>query len=119
MALSKTTILVVALFMFTPLSMVSQATIYDQNIVQNESDISTGNWLPIHNATINDYPLRDSSSLIHSPFGSFDPHDGNIPLGPEGFIDLHTFSKTGMAIVQSKTPEDTCLLLFIFNKNVY
>lgn len=117
MALSKTTILVVALFMFTPLSMVSQATIYDQNIVQNESDISTGNWLPIHNATINDYPLRDSSSLIHSPFGSFDPHDGNVPLGPEGFIDLHTFSKTGMAIVQSKTPDLTPLITVLGGEN--
>ena len=69
MALSKTTILIVALLFFTPLLTVSQATIPDSDIPQNiKSDISKGEWILINDATINDYPLRESSGYIHSPF---------------------------------------------------
>ena len=100
MALPKTAILIVAMFLFTPLSMFSQAIIADSDLPQiTESDISKGEWLVIHNATVNEYPLRESSGYIHSPLGSFDPRDGYVPLGPENFIDFESFSKTGMAIV--------------------
>ena len=111
MALSKTTILIVALLFFTPLLTVSQATIPDSDIPQNiKSDISKGEWILINDATINDYPLRESSGYIHSPLGSFDPKDGYVPLGPENFIDFESFSKTGMAIVQSKSSDMTLLI---------
>ena len=33
-----------------------------------------------------------------------------MPLGPENFIDFESFSKTGMAIVQSKSPDMTLLI---------
>ena len=111
MAIPKTAILIVAMFLFTPLSMFSQAIIADSDLPQiTESDISKGEWLVIHNATINEYPLRESSGYIHSPLGSFDPRDGYVPLGPENFIDFESFSKTGMAIVQSKSPDMTLLI---------
>ena len=110
MAIPKTAILIVAMFLFTPLSMFSQAIIADSDLPQiTESDISKGEWLVIHNATVNEYPLRESSGYIHSPLGSFDPRDGYVPLGPENFIDFESFSKTGMAIVQSKSPDMTLL----------
>jgi uncharacterized membrane protein len=96
--------------MFTPLSTISQADISIPNIPQiDKSDMSEGEWLLFHNATINNYPLRESSGHIHSPLGSFDPKDGYVPLGPENFIDLNSFSKTGMAIVQSKSSDMTLL----------
>jgi uncharacterized membrane protein len=110
MALSKTTILVVALLFFTPLLTVSQASITNSDAPQKtESDISKGEWLLINDATINDYPLRESSGYIHSPLGSFDPKDGYVPLGPENFIDFESFSKTGIVIVQSRSSDMTLL----------
>ena len=93
MALSKTTIFVVALLFFTPLLTVSQATIPDFDASQiTESDMSNGEWLVINDATFNDYPLKEASGYIHSPLGSFDPKDGYVPLGPENFIDFESFS---------------------------
>jgi len=110
MALSKTTILIVALLFFSPLLTVSQATISDSDSPKTaELDKSKGGWLVINDATINDYPLKVSSGYIHSPLGSFDPKDGYVPLGPEKFIDFESFSKTGMAIVQSKSSDMTSL----------
>ena len=55
------------------------------------------------------YPLRASSGLLHSPFGSFDPLRDPIPLGPENLYDPKALERTGMLLVQSSSADMTDL----------
>ena len=106
----KSAMLIVALIIFSPFSVFTEASTSDSNNVEiSVLGNSDGEWFVIQNATLNTYTLSESSGYIHSPLGSFDPLEGLIPLGPENFIDFNSFSKTGMAIIQSKSSDMTSL----------
>ena len=110
MSPSKSAMLIVALIIFSPFSVFTEASISDSNYLEiTDSENYDGNWFVIQNATLNTYALSESSGYIHSPLGSFDPLEGFIPLGPENFIDFNAFLKTGMAIIQSKSSDMTSL----------
>ena len=49
------------------------------------------------------YPLRDSSGIIHSPYGSFDPLHQPIPIGPESLYDPMALERTGFLLIQSNS----------------
>jgi len=66
-------------------------------------------WSQI-DASITSYPLREASGLLHSPFGSFDPLNAPIPLGPENLYDPQALRRTGMLIVQSDSSDMTAMM---------
>ena len=95
MSPSKSAMLIVALIIFSPFSVFTEASISDSNYLEiTDSENYDGNWFVIQNATLNTYALSESSGYIHSPLGSFDPLEGFIPLGPENFIDFNAFLKS-------------------------
>ena len=58
----------------------------DSDVVEDASQGSNSQWSRI-DATETTYPLRESSGILHSPFGPFDPLDEPVPLGPENLYD--------------------------------
>jgi hypothetical protein len=66
-------------------------------------------WSQI-DASITSYPLRESSGLLYSPFGSFDPLDAPVPLGPENLYEPQALRRTGMLLVQSDSSDLTAMM---------
>lgn len=64
------------------------------------------------------YELRQSTGIIHSPYGPFDPLVDPIPLGPENLYDSMALERTGMAIVQSSSPDLTAMLTILQELNL-
>ena len=64
---------------------------------------------PFSSASSSTHQIKQSSGLIHSPYGSFDPILHPIPLGPENIVDLHALDRTRFALVQSSTADLTSL----------
>jgi uncharacterized membrane protein len=56
------------------------------------------------------FELRQSSGIIHSPYGPFDPLFDPIPLGPENLYDPKALERTEMVIVQSSSSDLTSML---------
>ena len=80
-----TALVVLAILLFSSFSgMVSGSTIegYDQS-VDNSDQVSPdeSNWTLFENPVGHLHQIKQSSGLIHSPFGSFDPLDQEIPMG--------------------------------------
>ena len=78
-----TALVVLAILLFSSFSgMVSGSTIegYDQS-VDNSDQVSPdeSNWTLFENPVGHLHQIKQSSGLIHSPFGSFDPLDQEIP----------------------------------------
>ena len=53
------------------------------------------------------HELRRTSGLIHSPYGTFDPIEQPIPLGPENLFDSAALERTRFALVQSTSADLT------------
>ena len=102
---TKVTVSIIVIFMFTPLSFMSQATIININDIehQNEELEIVKVWSEFEHAVYSSYDITESSGIIHSPFGSFYPEVDFIPLGPENLFDPFSFLRSGMAIVQSNS----------------
>ena len=66
-------------------------------------------WSQI-DASITSYPLRESSGLLYSPFGSFDPLGTPVPLGPENLYDPQALRRTEMLLVQSDSSDMTDMM---------
>jgi len=115
---SKLVVSIVILFLFTPLSVLSQASINngDTSIIHEYNSESSAGWVELKSPIASYYDITESSGLIHSPFGSFDPKIDFIPLGPENLFDPHSFMRTGMAIVQSKTSDMSLLTNYLENE---
>ncbi len=102
---TKVTVSIIVIFMFTPLSFISQATIInvDHTDYENEDLQIVKVWSEFEHAVYSSYDITESSGIIHSPFGSFNPEVDFIPLGPENLFDPFSFLRSGMAIVQSNS----------------
>ena len=64
---------------------------------------------PFSSASSSTHQIKQSSGFIHSPYGSFDPIQHPIPLGPENIVDLHALDRTRFALVQSNSADLTSL----------
>tara|TARA_B100000214_G_scaffold329504_1_gene269310 strand:+ start:72299 stop:77065 length:4767 start_codon:yes stop_codon:yes gene_type:complete len=85
-----------------------------QNSEDNEKTISS-----LNNFYQSDYELRESSGLIHSPYGSFDPLFEPIPIGPENLYDQMALERTGFLIVQSKSANLNPVLSLVSEMGLY
>ena len=110
---ARSVILVLATLLLSTWTGVLASTSEDSstNSDEGESTSATLNsqWSQI-DASITPYPLREASGLLHSPFGSFDPLDAPIPLGPENLYDPQALRRTGMLLVQSDSSDMTAMM---------
>ena len=64
------------------------------------------------------YNLIQSTGIIHSPYGPFDPLIDPLPLGPENLYDSMALERTGMAIVQSSSADLTDMLTALHDLDI-
>ena len=77
------------------------------NVVDAENfEVVWSEFSAVHESV---YDVKSFSGLIHSPFGSFDPLQDPIPLGPENLYDYRALHRTGLAIIQSNSVDMTNL----------
>ncbi len=74
-----------------------------------ESEVSDGLFDAFSNVHESTHELREQSGMIHSPFGSFDPLESPVPLGPENLYDPAALQRTRFALVQSSSADLTGL----------
>ena len=65
----------------------------------DEMEEADSEFKPFSSASSSTHQIKQSSGLIHSPYGSFDPILHPIPLGPENIVDLHALDRTRFALV--------------------
>ena len=110
---SRMTVLVLSTLMLSVWSGAVSATTDFSNPLQTESNSEDILQYPSWQVTTpaeSHFELRQSSGIIHSPYGPFDPLVDPIPLGPENLYDPKALERTGMAIVQSSSPDLTSML---------
>ncbi len=64
-----------------------------------------GVWRMLANPMHSTYHLSESSGLIHSPYGSFDPTTHPVPLGPWSRVGLGSPTLEGIYIIQSSSSD--------------
>ena len=62
------------------------------------------------NASETYYSIRESSGLLYSPFGAFDPLIDPVPIGPENLYDPQALRRTEMLLVQSNSADMTAMM---------
>ncbi len=73
------------------------------------SEAATSDFMSFSNVDESTHELRSNSGLIHSPFGSFDPLEQPLPIGPENIYDPAALERTRFALVQSTSADLTQL----------
>ena len=110
---SRLTVLVLSGLMLSvwsgAVSASSDLTHQSQHESNSETLFEQSSWYSA-TPTLSDYGLRQSTGIIHSPYGPFDPLIDPIPLGPENLYDPLALERTGMAIVQSSSADLTEML---------
>ena len=91
------------------LASASEASSLDNFVREGDSLDPLSQWSRI-DASETYYPLRESSGLLHSPFGAFDPLNDPVPIGPENLYDPQALRRTGMLLVQSGSADMTAML---------
>lgn len=72
-----------------------------------DSRADDATWGAVSNAFQSSYELRQTTGLIYSPYGSFDPLSEPMPLGPETLYDSKALTRTGYAVVQAASADMT------------
>ncbi len=62
-------------------------------------------WRMLTNPVHSTYQLTESTGLIHSPYGSFDPATHPVPLGPWAEVGLESPTRAGIYILQSSSSD--------------
>ena len=91
------------------LASASEDPLPDSDVTEDASQGLNSQWSRMA-ATETTYQLRESSGILHSPFGAFDPLDDPIPLGPENLYDPLALRRTGMLLVQSYSADMTAMM---------
>ena len=69
MTSAKAIYFAVSLILLSPISYkISMESIDEERIQSMSSPITENNWVVLDNPAIGDYPISESSGLIHSPF---------------------------------------------------
>ena len=84
----------------------------------DEMEETEPKFQPFSSASSSTHQIKQSSGFIHSPYGSFDPIQHPIPLGPENIVDLHAIDRTRFALVQSNSADLTSLHQNLQNKGM-
>lgn len=106
MTSTKAIYFAVSLILLSPISSkISMESIDEERTKSTSSPITENNWVVLDNPAIGDYPISESSGLIHSPFGQFDPLTEATPAGPWEKIGLPKFNDGRLFIVQSHSSD--------------
>lgn len=97
----------ISLILFLPVSStISLDRIDEERVISMPSaNISENNWIVLQNPSISDYPVSNTTGLIHSPFGKFDPLTESLPLGPWERTGLSEPNDGRLFIVQSSSSD--------------
>ncbi|MBR79669.1 MAG: hypothetical protein CMA88_02655 [Euryarchaeota archaeon] len=103
MTSSKSLCVVIAMIIISPLTFsISSSFSIEENPHSFQSVQSTHEvWNELHNPVSSRYQIPESSGIIHSPFGSFDPKSEEIPLGPWQISGLENPLDQRLHVVQS------------------
>ncbi len=74
------------------------------------SSESAGQWSLLSHADSYEYQIRESSDLIFSPFGNFDPYKESIPMGPDWLRNSANPGLSPILVVQSVDSDLTPLI---------
>ena len=80
-------------------------TIDEERAQSMSSPTIENNWVVLHNPSIGNHPISETSGLIHSPFGKFDPLTESPPAGPWEKIGLSEYNDGRLFIVQSHSSD--------------
>ena len=86
------------------------ADMHTQYSESQTTSVWEGEWALLDNAAESEYPLRESSGLIHSPLGTFDPLREEMPIGPDWLTNYGQSSSPRMVLVQSASSDLTPLI---------
>ena len=102
MTSSKAIYFAVLLILLSPISStISIETIDEERAQSMPSPTIENNWIVLHNPSMGNHPIRETSGLIHSPFGKFDPLTESPPAGPWEKLGLSEYNDGRLFIVQS------------------
>ena len=106
MASSKSIYFAVLLILLSPISStISMETIDEEKAQSMSSPTIENNWAVLHNPSMGNHPISDTSGLIHSPFGKFDPLTESPPAGPWEKLGLSEYNDGRLFIVQSHSSD--------------
>ena len=106
MTSSKAIYFAVLLILLSPISStISMETIDEERAQSMSSPTIENNWVVLHNPSIGNYPISETSGLIHSPFGKFDPLTESPPAGPWEKLGLSEYNDGRLFIVQSHSSD--------------
>ena len=102
MASTKGIYFAISLILLSPISSTISMESIDEERAQSISSPATeNNWVVLHNPSIGNHPISDTSGLIHSPLGKFDPMSVPPPAGPWEKVGLSKSNDGRLFIVQS------------------
>ncbi len=100
MTSSESIYFAVLLILLSPISSTfSMETIDDERAQSMSSPTIENNWVVLHNPSIGNHPISETSGLIHSPFGKFDPLTESPPAGPWEKLGLSEYNDGRLFIV--------------------
>ena len=106
MTSSKAIYFAVLLILFSPISStISMETIDEERAQSMSSPTIENNWVVLHNPSMGNHPISETSGLIHSPFGKFDPLTESPPAGPWEKLGLSEYNDGRLFIVQSHSSD--------------
>ncbi len=107
MTTSKSVCSVIALFLFSTFSYtISLESVADEkSLSQSYAESNRNIWEMFQNPLSSDYPISESSGKIHTPFGTFDPLNEDLPVGPWQISGLQQPHDGRLHIVQSQSSD--------------
>ena len=120
MAGPKSLLAVLALLLLSPCAQSISWEIDDSEDSSSHSNhyASQGVWRILANPMHSTYHLSESSGLIHSPYGSFDPTTHPVPLGPWARVGLESPTLEGIYIIQSSSSDLEVLTEQLFSLGI-
>ena len=99
----KQVCLAVTLFLFSTFShSIPLEPVYVEKAFSlSDEDSNANKWTMFQNPSPSDYPVFESSGLIHTPFGTIDPLYSELPVGPWQKTGLNEPYDKRLHIVQS------------------
>ncbi len=96
----RKSVLALLLLMLSTWSGTAAADTQSQFSVPQDDYAWNGEWSSLQNAVESEYLLRDTSGLVYSPMGTFDPLREPMPIGPD-WLTSPASSETRFILVQS------------------
>ena len=103
----KSLFVVLAMLLLSPFaqSISWETDDFEDSTSQSGQISSQGVWKMLANPLGSTYQITESTGMIHSPYGSFDPAIHPVPLGPWAEVGLESPTRAGIYIIQSSSSD--------------